>query len=63
MAVVRRMSGPTPMDHTCLLLNKTTKEHEEFESRAQGFGMKKIVLFRQMMGKERKRRARTTEEG
>jgi hypothetical protein len=51
------------MDHTCLLLNTTTKEYEEFERWAQGSGMKKIDLFRQMMGEERKRRTRTTEEG
>lgn len=63
MAEVRRRPGPTPMDHTCLLLNTTTKEYEEFERWAQGSGMKKIDLFRQMMGEERKRRTRTTEEG
>lgn len=59
----RRKPGPTPTNHICLLLNTTTKEYEEFERWAQGSGMKKIDLFRQMMGEERKRRTRATEEG
>lgn len=63
MSQARRSPGPTPMDHTCLLLNTTTKEYEEFERWAQGSGMKKIDLFRQMMGEERKRRTETEAEG
>ncbi|WP_158094407.1 hypothetical protein [Collinsella sp. An7] len=51
------------MDHTCLLLNTTTKEYEEFERWAQRSGMKKIDLFRQMMGEERRRRAQSAAEG
>lgn len=63
MARTRRSPGPTPIEHTCLLLNTTKKEYEEFERWAQGAGMKKIDLFRQMMGEERKRRSQTAAEG
>lgn len=63
MSQERRNPGPTPMDHTCLLLNTTTKEYEEFERWAQRSGMKKIDLFRQMMGEERRRRAQSAAEG
>ena len=31
VARTRRSPGPTPIEHTCLLLNTTKKEYEEFE--------------------------------
>lgn len=63
MARTRRNPGPTPIEHTCLLLNTTTREYEEFERWANRDGKKKIDLFRQMMNEERARRAKARAEG
>ncbi|WP_291290245.1 hypothetical protein [Enorma sp.] len=63
MSRAKRRPGPNPTDHTCLLLNTTTREYEEFERWADGDGKKKIDLFRQMMDDERAKRARTAAEG
>lgn len=63
MSQTKRKPGPNPTDHTCLLLNTTTREYEEFERWASGDGKKKIDLFRQMMDDERAKRARTVTEG
>lgn len=59
---VKKKPGPTPMEHTCLLLNTTKREYEEFERWANGDGKKKIDLFRQMMNEERARRAQIATE-
>ena len=63
MSQTKRKPGPNPTDHTCLLLNTTTREYEEFERWADGDGKKKIDLFRQMMDDERAKRAKTAAEG
>lgn len=63
MSQTKRKPGPNPTDHTCLLLNTTTREYEEFERWANGDGKKKIDLFRQMMDDERAKRAGTAAEG
>lgn len=63
MSQTKRKPGPNPTAHTCLLLNTTTREYEEFERWADGDGKKKIDLFRQMMDDERAKRAKTVAEG
>lgn len=63
MSRAKRKPGPNPTDHTCLLLNTTTREYEEFERWADGDGKKKIDLFRQMMEEERARRTKARMEG
>lgn len=62
MTRAKRKPGPSPIEHTCLLLNTTRREYEEFERWASGAGMKKIDLFRQMMSEERDRRSQTAME-
>lgn len=62
MTQAKRKPGPNPVEHTCLLLNTTRREYEEFERWAEGSGMKKIDLFRRMMSRERDRRSQATME-
>lgn len=62
MSRVKRKPGPTPIEHTCLLLNTTKKEYEEFEQWAIEGDQKKIDLFRRMMEDERGRRSEKARE-